>query len=130
MADISTCAPLNRESVIEAQRLIEPHVHLTPVMTSTFINDLASTPIDPASLGQDTSRQPAKPRFRLWFKCENFQRIGAFKARGAFHAIEKLKMEPGWLENGGKEKGVVTHSSGIHPPCRSRNVGTDIFNIR
>ncbi|KAI6756015.1 hypothetical protein HG530_011751 [Fusarium avenaceum] len=114
MADPSTCAPLTRESVIEAQRLIERHVHLTPVMTSSFVNDLASTPRDPASIGQDTSRQPAKPRFRLWFKCENFQRVGAFKARGAFHAIEKLKMEPGWLENGGKEKGVVTHSSGNH----------------
>jgi threonine dehydratase len=94
------------------------------------MNDLASTPIDPASLGQDASRQPAKPRFRLWFKCENFQRIGAFKARGAFHAIEKLKMEPGWLENGGKEKGVVTHSSGIYPPCVSRNVSINVIDIR
>ncbi|KAM0237773.1 hypothetical protein ACHAP5_008943 [Fusarium lateritium] len=129
MADISTCAPLMRDSVIEAQRLIESHIHLTPVMTSTFINALASTPRDPASVGQDASRKAAKPRFRLWFKCENFQRIGAFKARGAFHAIEKLKMEPGWLENGGKEKGVVTHSSGIYPSSRSRNLGFNLFQL-
>lgn len=48
----------------------------------------------------------------LLFKCENFQRVGAFKARGAFHAVERLKMEPGWMDGGGREKGVVTHSSG------------------
>ncbi|KAM0342539.1 hypothetical protein ACHAPU_009513 [Fusarium lateritium] len=112
MANISTCSPLTRDSVVEAHRLIQSHVHLTPVITSTFINELASTPRDSALIaGDDASRQPAKPRFRLWFKCENFQRIGAFKARGAFHAIERLKMEPGWLDNGGREKGVVTHSS-------------------
>ncbi|UZP38456.1 hypothetical protein NXS19_006272 [Fusarium pseudograminearum] len=115
MADISTCPPLTRDSVIEAHRLIEPHVHLTPVMTSSYINKLASTPRDPASFaGQNSPLQPAKPQFRLWFKCENFQRAGAFKARGAFHAIERLKLEPGWAENGGKEKGVATHSSGNH----------------
>ncbi|GKT40175.1 putative serine-rich protein [Colletotrichum spaethianum] len=42
------------------------------------------------------------------------QRTGAFKARGAFHAIERLKQEPGWLENGGREKGVVGYSAGNH----------------
>jgi threonine dehydratase len=82
-------------------------------MTSSYINKLASTPRDPASAGHDSPAQPAKPQFRLWFKCENLQRAGAFKARGAFHAIERLKLEPGWAENGGKEKGVATHSSGI-----------------
>ncbi len=57
-------------------------------------------------------RTPAKPTIRLWFKCENLQRVGAFKARGAFHALERLKREPGWAEAGGRERGVVTHSSG------------------
>ncbi|CAG8349163.1 unnamed protein product [Penicillium salamii] len=38
----------------------------------------------------------------------------AFKARGAFHAIEKLKQEPGWLENDGAKKGVVCFSAGNH----------------
>ncbi|CRK31673.1 hypothetical protein BN1708_018818, partial [Verticillium longisporum] len=56
----------------------------------------------------------AKPTLRLYFKCENLQRIGAFKARGAFHAIERLKLEPGWREGGGAQRGVVTHSSGNH----------------
>jgi threonine dehydratase len=46
----------------------------------------------------------------LVFKCENFQKVGAFKARGAFHAVERLKKEPGF----DTAKGVVTHSSGNH----------------
>ncbi|KAJ4111505.1 hypothetical protein NW768_011859 [Fusarium equiseti] len=115
MANISTCLPLTRDSVIEAHRLIESHIHRTPVVTSSFIDKLASTPRDAAPLaGQDTPSQPANPQFKLHFKCENFQRAGAFKARGAFHAIERLKLEPGWAESGGKEKGVATHSSGNH----------------
>jgi threonine dehydratase len=89
-------------------------VHLTPVMTSSYINELASAPRDLASFAsQNSDSKPAKPQLRLWFKCENFQRAGAFKARGAFHAIERLKLEPGWAESGGKEKGVATHSSGM-----------------
>lgn len=114
MADLSTCLPLTRDSVVEAHKLIKSHVHFTPVMTNKTITELASTPRDPATLAGTRweGRTPAKPVLRLWFKCENFQRIGAFKSRGAFHAIERLKQEPGWLENGGKEKGVVTHSSG------------------
>ncbi|RYP46788.1 hypothetical protein DL768_007077 [Monosporascus sp. mg162] len=59
-------------------------------------------------------RRPANPTIRLWFKCENLQRVGAFKARGAFHAVERLRREPGWEEGGGRERGVVTHSSGNH----------------
>ncbi|KAI1073301.1 hypothetical protein LB507_010780 [Fusarium sp. FIESC RH6] len=115
MADISTCLPLTRDSVVEAHRLIESHIHRTPVVTSSFIDKLASTPRDAALFdGQDVPSQPANPQFKLHFKCENFQRAGAFKARGAFHAIERLKLEPGWAENGGKEKGVATHSSGNH----------------
>jgi len=113
MANISNCPPLTRDSVVEAHRLIEPHIHRTPVVTSSFIDKLASTPRDASSFdGQDVRSQPANPQFKLHFKCENFQRAGAFKARGAFHAIERLKLEPGWAESGGKEKGVATHSSG------------------
>lgn len=112
MADISTCLSLTRDSVVEAHRLIESHIHRTPVVTSSFIDKLASTPRDTVFDGQDVPSQPANPQFKLHFKCENFQRAGAFKARGAFHAIERLKLEPGWAENGGKEKGVATHSSG------------------
>ncbi|CAG9976895.1 unnamed protein product [Clonostachys byssicola] len=111
MADLSTCLPLTRESVIEAHKVIKPLVHLTPVLRSSALSKLASTPQDPTVSGV---ANPAKPVIRLSFKCENLQRIGAFKARGAFYAVEKLKQEPGWLENGGLQKGVVGFSSGNH----------------
>lgn len=101
MADPATCAPLTRQSVIDAHEIIKPFIHHTPVVTSTFLNQLASTP-----------QKNAKPVLRLWFKCENQQRIGAFKVRGAFHAIEKLKQEPGWIEGGGLSRGVVGFSAG------------------
>lgn len=119
MADLSTTLSLTRNSVIEAHKLVKPHVHHTPVLTNRTLTELASTPRTEEQLKGTRweGRKPAKPVIRLWFKCENLQRIGAFKARGAFHAIERLKIEPGWLEGGGKEKGVVTHSSGMkYPP--------------
>ncbi|KAF4880598.1 putative serine racemase [Colletotrichum siamense] len=116
MADLTTCLPLNRASVVEAHKLVKPHVHYTPVLTNKTLTTLASTPRSPEDLKGTRweGRTPAKPTIRLWFKCENLQRIGAFKVRGAFHAVERLKQEPGWIENGGMEKGVVTHSSGNH----------------
>ncbi|KAF0326316.1 hypothetical protein GQ607_006519 [Colletotrichum asianum] len=111
MANLATCPPLTRESVFEARKLIQSHIHKTPVLTNKTLSLMASTPRASSTVGD---RKPAKPVIRLWFKCENMQRIGAFKARGAFHAIERLKLEPGWLENGGKSKGVVGFSAGNH----------------
>lgn len=112
MADPSTSPPLSRSSVQAAHELIKQYVHRTPVLTNTTLDKLASTPRRNLAGTRWAGRKPASPRLRLWFKCENFQRVGAFKARGAFHAIERLKREPGWEEGGGREKGVVTHSSG------------------
>lgn len=99
-----------------ARKLIKNMVHHTPTVTNATISSLASTPRTPKELEGTPweGREPAKPKMRLWFKCENLQRIGAFKVRGAFHAIERLKKEPGWLAGGGAERGVVTHSSGNH----------------
>ncbi|KAJ4118633.1 hypothetical protein NW765_017520 [Fusarium oxysporum] len=113
MAESSLRRPLTRDSVVAAHDIIRPYVYKTPVMTNSTISSLASTPRDPNDLRNTewAGRQPAKPKLRLWFKCENFQRVGAFKIRGAFHAIERLKQEPGWREGGGMEKGVATHSS-------------------
>ncbi|KAH9906703.1 pyridoxal-phosphate dependent enzyme-domain-containing protein [Xylariomycetidae sp. FL2044] len=71
------------------------------------------------SSGGASRSSTSNPKIRLWFKCENLQRIGAFKIRGAFHAVERLKREPGWEEGGGKERGVVTHSSGNHAQALS-----------
>jgi threonine dehydratase len=108
MAQSSNSAPpLTRESVKRAHEIIRPHVHLTPVLTSRTLDAIASTPQTAEALRgtQYEGREPAKPRIRFFFKCENLQRIGAFKARGAFHAISMLPDEI-------RKKGIVTHSSG------------------
>jgi threonine dehydratase len=108
MAAIENTPPLTRASVQAAHELIKPHIHLTPVITSTTLTGFASTSQLPSDLeGTEwESLEPAKPVIRLFFKCENLQRIGAFKARGAFHAIGRLSVE----ERG---RGVITHSSGM-----------------
>lgn len=98
-----TPPPLTRASIEAAHERIKAHIHLTPVLTSRTLSEQASTPQPPSS----TVPSPAHPRINLFFKCENFQRIGAFKARGAFHALSRLT--PSELS-----RGVVTHSSGNH----------------
>lgn len=114
MADPVASPPLTRASVQAAHALIRPFVHRTPVLTSRTLSALASTPRSPADLrGTEwEGRTPARPVLRLWFKCENFQKGGAFKARGAFHALARLMEDSEWVEKGGRERGVVTHSSG------------------
>ncbi|MCJ1310063.1 hypothetical protein MMC25_003724 [Agyrium rufum] len=109
MADLARCLPLQRSSVQSAHDLIKPFIHETPVVTNTTLNDLASSPQTPQSLEGTPfeGRKPAKPRMKFFFKCENFQRIGAFKSRGAFHALARLTDEE-------LQHGVVTHSSGNH----------------
>lgn len=104
--------PLSRSGVQDAHALIKPLVHLTPVLTNATLDKLASTPRDLQNTRWSERAAPAAPTIRLWFKCENLQRVGAFKARGAFHAIERLKGDPEWVEAGGLERGVLTHSSG------------------
>jgi threonine dehydratase len=66
---------------------IQNHVHHTPVLTSESINAMLET--------------------ELFFKCENFQKVGAFKYRGATNAVLSLSAEEAL-------KGVATHSSGNH----------------
>ncbi|TPE63667.1 pyridoxal-phosphate dependent enzyme [Sandaracinobacter neustonicus] len=70
-----------------AETRIAPHVHRTPILTSRVIDEIAGC--------------------RILFKCENLQRTGAFKARGAFNAVLALSAEEAAC-------GVVTHSSGNH----------------
>lgn len=79
-----------------AQERISPYIHLTPVLTSLAINQLAGA--------------------ELFFKCENFQKAGAFKARGASNAVFGLSGEMA-------RKGVATHSSGNHGSCLSYAAG-------
>ncbi|SPN97405.1 related to threonine dehydratase [Cephalotrichum gorgonifer] len=79
--------PLTRASVQEAHKLIAPHVHRTPVFRCKTLDEIASTERPGAGEG---GGRGARPKIRLWFKCENLQRVGAFKARGAFHAVGRL----------------------------------------
>ncbi|KAL2794537.1 tryptophan synthase beta subunit-like PLP-dependent enzyme [Aspergillus keveii] len=101
-------------SIASAHTLIKPYIHHTPLLTNRTLNTLASTPQTPESL-KDTpyeGQEPANPKIRFFFKCENYQRIGAFKARGAFHALLRLVEREG--EDVVRARGVVTHSSGNH----------------
>ncbi|CAN6268841.1 unnamed protein product [Urochloa humidicola] len=75
------------DSIREAQARIAPYVHRTPVLSSTSIDAIAGK--------------------QLFFKCECFQKAGAFKIRGASNSIFALDDEQA-------SKGVVTHSSGNH----------------
>jgi hypothetical protein len=100
MADPATSPPLTRASVQAAHELIRPFVHRTPTLANATLTRLASTPRPhhtPAGDETDAgallisndwadagARVPAAPTMRLWLKCENFQRVGAFKVRGAF----------------------------------------------
>lgn len=74
-----------KEIMTEVHERIKPYIHRTPVLTSRLINDLASA--------------------NVYFKCENFQKMGAFKIRGATNAIMQLSDHQ-------RSQGVVTHSSG------------------
>ncbi|KAF7882718.1 uncharacterized protein EAF02_006081 [Botrytis sinoallii] len=121
MADPNTRLPLNRQSVLDAHELIKSHIHHTPVLTNRTIDEIASTPQTAEALkGTEwEGKEPARPKIRLWFKCENLQRVGAFKVRGAFHALKRLEeaeggVEAGHGEGGWRQMGVVTHSSGNH----------------
>jgi threonine dehydratase len=78
---------ITKASIEAAATRIAPYIHNTPIMTSKSINAL---------YGLD-----------LYFKCENFQKIGAFKIRGGMNASLQLTKEQ-------LEKGVATHSSGNH----------------
>lgn len=79
-----------------ARARIAPHIHRTPVLTSRMLNEMAGA--------------------ELFFKCENLQKAGAFKARGASNAVFGLSDKQA-------AKGVATHSSGNHGTCLSYAAG-------
>lgn len=80
------------EDMRTARARITPHIHVTPVLTSRMLDELSGA--------------------ELFFKCENFQKAGAFKARGASNAVFGLSDEQA-------ARGVATHSSGNHGTCLS-----------
>ncbi|PWY86552.1 pyridoxal-phosphate dependent enzyme [Aspergillus sclerotioniger CBS 115572] len=105
---------LTPSAVHAAYALVKPYVHRTPLLTCQTLNTIASTPQSPEALTGTPfeGQSPANPKFNFFFKCENYQRIGAFKARGAFHALLRLIAERGKEEV--QKRGVITHSSGNH----------------
>ncbi len=74
-----------KTDINESHQRIQPYIHRTPILTSQYLNALSGA--------------------SLFFKCENFQKMGAFKMRGATNAILQLSKVQ-------QQKGVVTHSSG------------------
>nr|WP_276680770.1 pyridoxal-phosphate dependent enzyme [Empedobacter brevis] len=94
-----------KQIMIETQKRIKPFIHNTPILTSTLLNEMVGA--------------------NLFFKCENFQKMGAFKMRGATNAVMLLSEEQ-------KQKGVVTHSSGNFAQAlalAAKNQGIDAFIV-
>ena len=85
MAILST--PPNLADIQRAHELIAPLIHRTPILTSQSINKICQC--------------------NLYFKCENFQHVGAFKMRGTSYAVSTLTKDQ-------LAKGICTHSSGNH----------------
>ncbi|OIP01105.1 MAG: serine dehydratase [Bacteroidetes bacterium CG2_30_33_31] len=81
------------ETINEAHELIKPYIHHTPILSSEQLNKIADCTV--------------------FFKCENMQKVGAFKSRGAVNAV--FSLSPSQLVNG-----VCTHSSGNHAQALAR----------
>src|SRR5919106_4634787 len=88
------------EDVLSAARQIAGVVHRTPVVTSRSVDERVGA--------------------RVFFKCENLQRAGAFKFRGAYNALSRLSADE-------RQRGVLAYSSGNHaqavaPPRPGLNI--------
>src|SRR5262245_21040836 len=84
---------ITAQTIKDAHERIKPYVKRTPVLTSDDINSLAGC--------------------EVYFKCENLQYIGAFKARGAMNAALLLTPDE-------RARGIATHSSGNHAQAIAR----------
>ena len=87
MKDISDLNLPTYQDMLDAHERIKPHINRTQILTSEYLNDLTGA--------------------KLFFKCENFQKAGAFKVRGASNAVFGLNEAQA-------QRGVCTHSSGNH----------------
>ena len=85
--------PISLSEIKAAAKRINPHIHRTPVLRSSALDQLSGN--------------------QLYFKCENFQKTGSFKTRGATHALT-VELERCASEQVAKPSLVVTHSSGNH----------------
>lgn len=96
---------ITKNLLLDCKAIVTEHIHRTPVLTSTLLNEISGV--------------------ELFFKCENFQRSGSFKMRGAVHSISKLTKEQ-------QSKGVVTHSSGNFAQALSlaaRSIGVKAYIV-
>jgi threonine dehydratase len=96
---------ITKEAIEKAHDKIKPYIHHTPVLTNSSINEMAEA--------------------ELFFKCENFQKIGAFKIRGGMNAA--LSLSPVQIR-----KGLATHSSGNHAQAiafAAKMLGTKAFIV-
>lgn len=96
---------ITKEQIEQAHERIKPFIHQTPVLTCSTINKMAGA--------------------SLFFKCENFQKIGAFKIRGGMNAVLTLPQDK--LANG-----IATHSSGNHAQAiafAARQTGTKAYIV-
>ena len=94
-----------KNELLKAKKRIAPYIHKTPILTSRLLNEIAQAD--------------------LFFKCENFQKMGAFKMRGAANAVLQLTETQ-------KEKGVLTHSSGNFAQALSlaaKNLGIKAYIV-
>ncbi|QNA46635.1 pyridoxal-phosphate dependent enzyme [Lacibacter sediminis] len=96
---------ISKEQIEQAHERIKPFIHKTAVLTCNTINELAGA--------------------ELFFKCENFQKIGAFKIRGGMNAALSLSKEKA-------VNGIATHSSGNHAQAiayAARQLGTKAYIV-
>jgi threonine dehydratase len=96
---------ITKLNIEDAHERIKPFIHKTPVLTSKTLNAITGA--------------------ELFFKCENFQKIGAFKIRGGMNAVLSLPKDK-------QQKGIATHSSGNHAQAiayAAREVGTKAYIV-
>lgn len=96
---------ISKSDIEQAHERIKPFIHQTPVLTCNTINQLAGA--------------------ELFFKCENFQKIGAFKIRGGMNAVLSLPKEQ-------VANGIATHSSGNHAQAiafAAKQTGTKAYIV-
>lgn len=96
---------MQKEQLLEIYDRVKPYIHKTPVLSSRLINEIAQC--------------------EIFLKCENFQRSGSYKLRGATNAILQLSEEE-------RSRGVVTHSSGNFAQAVSlgaKNLGVPAYIV-
>src|SRR6188474_3986403 len=96
---------MTKRHIEEAHKRIKPFIHKTPILTSKTLDQISGA--------------------EIFFKCENFQKIGAFKIRGGMNAVLSLPEEK-------RTKGIATHSSGNHAQAiafAAREVGVKAYIV-